>query len=61
MQKSWYMVLNISINSTEEEIKVAYKKLARKYHPDLMINATESEKLKAQEKMKEINTAYEKP
>lgn len=59
MQKSWYIVLNISINSTEEEIKAAYKKLARKYHPDLMINAAESERFKAQEKMKEINKAYE--
>jgi len=59
MQKSWYIVLNVSINSTEEEIKNAYKKLARKYHPDLMVNATELEKLSAQEKMKEINAAYE--
>ena len=29
-----YKILEVSENSSEEEIKAAYKKLARKYHPD---------------------------
>jgi len=59
MKQQWYIVLGISQSSTEADIKNAHKKLAKKYHPDLMINATEEEKNKAQEKMKEINAAYE--
>ena len=53
MSKSLYETLGVSENSTPEEIKKAYRKLARKYHPD--INKEES----AQEKFKEINAAYE--
>jgi len=53
MSKSLYETLGVSDSATPEEIKKAYRKLARQYHPD--INKEES----AQEKFKEINAAYE--
>lgn len=53
MSKSLYETLNVSENASAEEIKKAYRKLARKFHPD--INKEES----AAEKFKEINAAYE--
>ena len=48
-----YRVLGVSPNASEEEIKKAYKQLARKYHPDLNNGSKEAEA-----KMKEINEAY---
>ncbi|MCD6654801.1 MAG: DnaJ domain-containing protein [Sulfurovum sp.] len=53
MAKSLYETLGVSEDANADEIKKAYRKLARKYHPD--INKEES----AQEKFKEINAAYE--
>jgi curved DNA-binding protein len=53
MSKSLYETLGVSENASADEIKKAYRKLARKYHPD--INKTPE----AQEKFKEINAAYE--
>jgi len=53
MAKSLYETLGVSENSSADEIKKAYRKLARKYHPD--VNKDES----AIDKFKEINAAYE--
>jgi len=53
MAKSLYETLGVSDNATAEEIKKAYRKLARKYHPD--VNKDEA----AIDKFKEINAAYE--
>ncbi len=53
MSKSLYETLGISESASADEIKKAYRKLARKYHPD--INKDES----AVDKFKEINAAYE--
>jgi len=53
MAKSLYETLGVSENSTQAEIKKAYRSLAKKYHPD--INKTPE----AEEKFKEINGAYE--
>ena len=50
----YYKVLGITKKSTEADIKKAYRKLARKYHPDLNPKDTEAEK-----KFKEINEANE--
>ena len=50
----YYKVLGLTKNATEADIKKAYRKLARKYHPDLNPNDTEAEK-----KFKEINEANE--
>ena len=52
-----YKILEVSENSSEEEIKAAYKKLAKKYHPDFYQNNPLASL--AEEKLKEINEAYE--
>lgn len=53
MAKSLYETLGVNEGATPEEIKKAYRKLARKYHPDI------NKEAEAQEKFKEINAAYE--
>ncbi len=53
MAKSLYETLGVSEKASTEEIKKAYRKLARKYHPDVNKDA------EAVEKFKEINAAYE--
>lgn len=52
-----YKVLGISPDATDDEIKKAYRALARKYHPDKYRDSDLAEL--AEEKMKEINAAYE--
>lgn len=53
MAKSLYKTLEVSENASEAEIKKAYRKLARQYHPDVNKEAG------AEDKFKEINAAYE--
>jgi len=55
--KDPYSVLGVSKNATDEEIKNAYRELARKYHPDNYTDNPLSDL--AGEKMKEINEAYD--
>ncbi len=52
-----YQILGISPNATDEEVKQAYRNLARKYHPDKYRDSDLADL--AEEKMKEINAAYE--
>ena len=52
--KDYYALLEIKRTATQEEIKKAYRKFAKQYHPDSNIG-----NLEAEEKIKEINEAYE--
>ncbi len=52
-QRDYYEVLGVAKGSTPDEIKKSYRRLARKYHPDV------SEEADAEGKFKEVNEAYE--
>lgn len=52
-----YEVLDLTEGASKEEIKIAYRKLVRKYHPDQYSNNPLSDL--AEEKLKEINEAYD--
>jgi curved DNA-binding protein len=52
--KDYYSTLNVPKNASEKDIKHAYRKLARKYHPDMNPDNKEAE-----ERFKELNEAYE--
>lgn len=56
-EKDPYQVLGVSRDASDEEIKKAYRKLVRKYHPDKYQNSDLADL--ASEKMKEVNAAYE--
>ena len=54
-KRDYYEVLGVNKNATDDEIKKAYRKLAKKYHPD----ANPDNKEAAEAKFKEVNEAYE--
>ena len=54
-KRDYYEVLGVSKTATDEELKKAYRKLAKKYHPD----ANPDNKKEAEAKFKEVNEAYE--
>lgn len=54
-KRDYYEVLGVNKNATDEELKKAYRKLAKKYHPD----ANPNNKEEAEAKFKEVNEAYE--
>ena len=58
MRKDPYKVLGVDRTATDDEIKSAYRELAKKYHPDNYVGSPLADL--AQEKMKEINEAYDK-
>ncbi|KTD42493.1 DnaJ C-terminal domain-containing protein [Legionella quateirensis] len=53
MDKDYYKIMGVSPDASDKDIKTAYRKLARKYHPDI------SKEADAEEKFKEMGEAYE--
>ena len=59
VEDKYYAILGLSPGADFSEIKSAYRKLSMKYHPDKVGHLGEEFKEVAEEKMKEINNAYE--
>ncbi|MER3404852.1 MAG: hypothetical protein C4289_06535, partial [Chloroflexota bacterium] len=53
--KDYYAILGVPRTATPEEIRTAYRKLARQWHPDV----NPDRRKEAEEKFKEINEAYQ--
>ena len=58
-RSKYYRILGVKDGASQEEIKKAYRQLAKEHHPDKFVNASDSEKKFHENKMKEINEAYE--
>ena len=54
-KRDYYEILGVNKNATDDELKKAYRKLAKKYHPDANLD----DKAGAEAKFKEVNEAYE--
>ena len=53
-KRDYYEVLGVNKNATDDELKKAFRRMAKKYHPD----ANQNNKKEAEEKFKEVNEAY---
>ena len=56
---SAYKILGIDPSATDEEVKRAYREMAKKNHPDLVSNLGEEVRQAAEKKFQEVNAAYE--
>jgi len=56
---SAYKILEVNASATNDEIKKAYRELAKKYHPDKVSHIGEDVKLAAEQKFTTLNAAYE--
>lgn len=59
MAEDYYQLLQIARDASSDEIQKAYRKLARKYHPDLHADKSEREKEKAKQQFQQIQRAYD--
>lgn len=55
-----YKILEIPKSASDEEVKKAYRRMAKKYHPDKVITEDEAIRKGAEEKFKEVQRAYER-
>ena len=55
----YYQVLGISKSASADEIQKAYRKLARKHHPDLHADGTDREKENAKQQFQKVQQAYD--
>lgn len=58
MAKDYYGILGVDKNASADEIKSAYRRMAKKYHPDVFATASDKEKAEAEEKFKDVQHAY---
>jgi DnaJ-class molecular chaperone len=60
-EQNLYTILQVKTNSNSKEIKLAYYKMAKKYHPDFMFNDkfTDYQRAEADEMFKKIQKAFE--
>ena len=59
MADDYYQILGVSRNASEDEIQKAYRKQARKFHPDLHADKDEKEKKRVTQKFQQIQQAYD--
>lgn len=59
MAENYYQVLGVSGNATQEEIQKAYRKMARKYHPDLYADKDDKERNHAKQQFQKVQQAYD--
>ncbi|MEM9410578.1 MAG: DnaJ C-terminal domain-containing protein [Planctomycetota bacterium] len=59
MAEDYYQTLQVSRSASNEEIQKAYRKLARKHHPDLHADKSDREKEKAKQQFQQIQHAYD--
>lgn len=57
---SAYKILGIDSNATDDDVKKAYREMAKKYHPDKVAYLGEDVRKSAEQKLQEVNEAYEK-
>ncbi|MBT8310686.1 MAG: DnaJ domain-containing protein, partial [Flavobacteriaceae bacterium] len=54
-----YKILEVSKKATDDEVKKAYRKMAKKYHPDKVAHLGKEHQKGAEEKFKQVQRAYE--
>lgn len=57
---SAYKILGIDANATDDDVKKAYREMAKKYHPDKVAYLGDDVRKSAEEKLQEVNEAYDK-
>ena len=56
---NYYEILGVDKSASDDDIKAAYRKMAKKYHPDLYTTKSDAEKKNAEEMFKKVNHAYQ--